>query len=247
MIKLFRRIRRKLVGEGNLPVRQADLKRYLIYAIGEVLLVMIGILLALQVNNWNNESARKTKELSILTEMNRNLELNVKQFSAEIEHQDSIIQNINIILDHIKNNIPNHDSLSSKYASIAWSEEFNTANSAFETLKAIGLDLISSDSLRENIIHLFNVRYLKISDVISKISSADYTILSQVYLRHIEYDIQGNGMVNDFERLKKDREFTNLLSNRRIWKVDIINAYKELIEESLQLSRMIDQELERRT
>ena len=49
-----------------------------------------------------------------------------------------------------------------------------------------------------------------------------------------------------FEKLIKDTEFTNMLSGRRIWKVDIINTYKELIDESLQLSRMIDQELKRR-
>ena len=209
MLKFFRRIRRKLLDEGNL-------KKYLIYAIGEILLVMIGILLALQVNNWNSERAHRNKEISILTEMNRNLELNVNQFSAEIENQDSIIQNINIIMEQIKNNIPYHDSLGIKYASIAWTEEFNIANSAFETLKTIGFDLISSDSLRENIIHLFNVRYFRISDVIQKVSSADYAKLTTVYLRHIEYDKQGNGTVNDFESLKNDIEFTNMLSLRRL-------------------------------
>ena len=55
MLKFFRRIRRKLIDEQNL-------KRYLIYAIGEILLVMIGILLALQVNNWNEQKKNKKKE-----------------------------------------------------------------------------------------------------------------------------------------------------------------------------------------
>lgn len=68
-----------------------------------------------------------------------------------------------------------------------------------------------------------------------------------MYLRHIEYDIQGNGMVNDFERLRKDKEFTNMLSGRRNWKVDIIRTYNELIKESLQLSEMIDQDIKRRS
>lgn len=52
MLKFFREIREKLIVEGKL-------KRYLIYAIGEILLVMIGILLALQVNTWNEN--RKSK------------------------------------------------------------------------------------------------------------------------------------------------------------------------------------------
>ena len=46
MLGFLRRIRRSLIEEGNL-------KKYLVYAVGEILLVMIGILLALQVNTWN--------------------------------------------------------------------------------------------------------------------------------------------------------------------------------------------------
>jgi hypothetical protein len=239
MINFFRKTRKKLA-DDNKPLK------YMRYAIGEIVLVVIGILIALQINNWNNESAYRDKEINILTEIKQNLKVNVNQFSAEIVNQDSIIQNIDIIMGQIKNNIPYHDSLGTKYASIAWTEEFNTANSAFETLKTLGFDLISSDSLRENVIHLFNIRYIRISDVIEKVSSIESSQLNTVYLRHIEYDKQGKGTVNDFEKLKKDTEFTNMLSSRRLWKVDIISTYKELIEESLQLSRMIDQELKRR-
>lgn len=59
MIKFFRSIRQKLIGEGNL-------KNYLFYAIGEILLVMIGILLALQVNNWNDQRKNLKEEKVIL-------------------------------------------------------------------------------------------------------------------------------------------------------------------------------------
>lgn len=48
MIKFFRKIRQQLLNENKTS-------KYLKYAIGEIVLVMIGILLALQVNNWNNE------------------------------------------------------------------------------------------------------------------------------------------------------------------------------------------------
>ncbi len=70
MIKFFRKIRQKLIEDGN-P------KRYLIYAIGEILLVVIGILIALQINNWNegqkNHRAEKEKYAAIILDLERDL------------------------------------------------------------------------------------------------------------------------------------------------------------------------------
>jgi hypothetical protein len=236
MIKFFRKIRQKLLTENKFS-------KYLLYAIGEIILVVIGILIALQVNNWNNENAERDREINILTEMIRNLNMNVNQFSVEIVRQDSIIRNIDVIMNQIKNNIPYHDSLGYKYASVAWTEEFNYANSAFETLKSTGLDLVSSDSLRENIVNTFNVRYLRLDDLVDKVGRAEYAELSTLYIRHIEFDKKGKATINDFDILKKDKEFTNMLSGRRVWKLDLIYIFKELIEESRQLSGMIDLEL----
>ena len=50
-MKLFRKIRQTLIKQGNI-------KRYLLYAIGEILLVMIGISLAFQVSNWDDNRIR---------------------------------------------------------------------------------------------------------------------------------------------------------------------------------------------
>ncbi len=57
MIKFFRKIRQKLLSENKLST-------YLLYAIGEIILVVIGILIALQINNWNEEKKHQ-KELQI--------------------------------------------------------------------------------------------------------------------------------------------------------------------------------------
>ncbi len=55
MIKFFRRIRMQLLSEGPPASRAGKTGKYLKYAIGEIVLVMVGILLALQVNNWNEK------------------------------------------------------------------------------------------------------------------------------------------------------------------------------------------------
>ncbi len=55
-MKLFRSVRQNLIKEGNI-------KRYFIYAIGEILLVMIGISLAFQVSNWDDNRIKKNAEI----------------------------------------------------------------------------------------------------------------------------------------------------------------------------------------
>lgn len=72
MLKFFRRIRQKLINDSNL-------KKYLLYAIGEILLVMIGILLALQVNNWNLNRLDSIRNEKLLLRIEHELESNINR------------------------------------------------------------------------------------------------------------------------------------------------------------------------
>lgn len=88
MLKFFRKIRQQLISE-NLPDRQAgNFSKYLLYAIGEILLVMVGILLALQVNNWNEANKIKKVELNYLKSLNYQFRQNL----LELNTVDSLIK-----------------------------------------------------------------------------------------------------------------------------------------------------------
>ena len=76
MLKFFRRVRHKLIQEGR-P------RRYLMYGIGEIFLVVVGILIALQINNWNEN--KKTTRLE-----EKYLELLKKEFSYNLEQLEEV-------------------------------------------------------------------------------------------------------------------------------------------------------------
>ena len=69
MLKFFRKIRQQLLSDNQFT-------KYALYALGEILLVMIGILLALQVNNWNEQKKNKAAEQHLLKDLLREFQTN---------------------------------------------------------------------------------------------------------------------------------------------------------------------------
>ena len=64
MIKFFRKIRQKMLTENKIS-------KYFLYAIGEIVLVVIGILIAISINNWNENIKEKQQEKVILTTLKK--------------------------------------------------------------------------------------------------------------------------------------------------------------------------------
>lgn len=78
MLTFFRRIRQGFLMKGQLP-------KYLLYAVGEVLLVVIGILLALQINTWNEAHQNRKLEKEYLERMLNDLDLDLLDLSTALE------------------------------------------------------------------------------------------------------------------------------------------------------------------
>ena len=77
MIKFFRKIRQKLLEQNRIS-------KYLIYAMGEIFLVVIGILIALSINNWNENNKNKTKEHVYLNKISDNLNDDIAFYKSNI-------------------------------------------------------------------------------------------------------------------------------------------------------------------
>ncbi len=99
MIPFFRKTRKKLA-DDNKPMK------YMRYAIGEIALVVIGILIALSINNWNEERKESIRENQILKELNLNLNSNIEEFNNNINGQKNLVKSIDLLLDHLENNKP---------------------------------------------------------------------------------------------------------------------------------------------
>ena len=72
MLRFLRQIRQRLLTDNKFS-------KYLMYAVGEILLVVIGILIALQINTWNEERIERKNEVKLLKELKADLDDNLEE------------------------------------------------------------------------------------------------------------------------------------------------------------------------
>lgn len=145
MLTFFRQIRKGLLDMGAG-------RKYLLYAIGEILLVMVGILLALQVNNWNEVRTNTRKENDLMRVIYKELENTDEYLTSRIENlTEGIDKNGKEILQYTKSGRKDVkiDSISHHLISIFYIGGFAPQASKFQqVIGGEGLDLISFDSLQ---------------------------------------------------------------------------------------------------
>ena len=224
MIKFFRKIRQKMLTENKFS-------KYFVYAIGEIILVVIGILIALQINNWNEQNKSKKEEMKILNEIKISLARDLKYMSINLRSDSSSIRHLKIIKEQLQLEKPTIDSLNYFYQSLLFTNSVDITTGPYETLKSKGLDLISNDSLRNGIVYYYEQTskyYIDKNFFLDKNFTVEYCTKLFNTVAFVSEQI----IPNDYESLRKDMVFLNLLNTKmeeiRFKNRVLIDAKKEV-------------------
>ena len=165
MIKFFRKIRQKLLTE-NPPAgagQAGKFSKYLIYAVGEILLVVIGILIALQINNLNEASKLNLLETDLLSEVKNGLEYDLDQLKKAIDFHRLSLKSQDIIAHWVDGKIAYNDSLGIHFLHTIFNRNVKFKEAPYQTLQQIGLHIVKNDSLRNQISNLYDMEYQNIN------------------------------------------------------------------------------------
>lgn len=159
MIKFFRRIRQKLLSE-SLSGRPAG--KYLIYALGEIILVVIGILIALQINNWNEQQKTNKWEERFLVDLRNELNNDFKQLTSVYNMQMNKGNACRKVLELIKTTKKEDKAIIDSVYAIAQTGNitfFPTTGVYDSGMSAGKIENIKNDSLKYAIMNLYNRYY----------------------------------------------------------------------------------------
>ncbi|MBS1557551.1 MAG: hypothetical protein JST69_02390 [Bacteroidetes bacterium] len=234
------------------------LKKFFKYII-EVIVVIIGILIAYNLEQWSNTRNNKRREIEVLKEFKAALGADLIEIKKNIrEHENSILAS-RIVLKVIKDNLPYSDSLDACFAYTHAFTVFSGRVGPIEQLKNTNLEIISNDTLRLNIISIYDEAFTRLR-LVELVILRDYEQLRDFDRLYFDaYDAEGVstnksvplpfwGIMHPirFTELKTSPEYAALLRARISNQRGLLRGTYNPIANSLSnLLNQIDRELEK--
>lgn len=240
MISLFRKIRQKLI-------EQSKVRSYFLYAIGEICLVVIGILIALQINNWNEQRKINIDEQNALINLKEDFLYNKSQIDSLIFQTKRTVQaNLEILEYTGKKSKPDSEVYFDSLVNfISATEQYFPRNGFLDDLIYSGkLSIIKNENLRNKL----SLWKPKLDNIYKKENSSlqfDYILIDFVIkkgswlnadetLKRPDIKFPVSGFDIDNRELLNYPEFENMIENRIIF----VNSLKRILMEA---SDLLDQ------
>ncbi len=248
MFTFLRTIRRSLI-------ESSSARKYLLYAVGEIALVVIGILLALQINNWNENRIIKSQLESYLIKLQSEVKMNMDGVERRSSDRINQINKIVSILESLNSNIPgkSKDSLISSLV--------NMGTNTYPPLARNALDNLTKSNLINSIKDEELIDYINYNDIYTELyTKANSEVTDYIFSTILPYYFEHSNLVNeprefgevvmqaynfghDTKAFVKNRELSNILKEYVGWMNYQNNVLKRGVEYFEVYGDIIDQYL----
>lgn len=200
--------------------KQSNLRRYLF----EFLSIFLGVSLAFALNKWNENSIRFKSSEKTLLEIRNGLELDMEDFQGNRQGHEIAIQSCQYFRKYIKQEDVTGDSVVFYYRTLLRDYISIQNKSGYESLKATGLDLVEDDSLRLQIISLYDYYYEIIEKMEEEYSENQFhenyfAPINSTLTEYMKFDERGNLVYLHPPSDITDNERNSLLSY--LWKIQL--------------------------
>lgn len=258
MIKFFKKIRQEHLIKNKFI-------KYLFYAIGEIILVVIGILIALQINNWNESNKLRKEETLYLERLRIDLVKDTLYYNENIERANLLIDRNKSFLEKIYEEQKSVEEGRELMKTPLWDSEYLVIqdNTYRELVSSGKLNIISNPSLKVALVDFYRKleskeNYIKEFNEYSRELMGNYVSSNPGTIKQTR---ESNDLVkisNDSLFRMKDFQFLNNPSSAQFQGLEdivmvyttkhkiFINLFQELKNSSKNLINQIDKELNER-
>ncbi len=244
MLKFLRKLRYDLM-EKKLPTREGSTEqagragkpawvvgRYLKYAIGEIVLVVIGILIALSINNANEHRKTEIYEKALLTELQLTITDEIKKMEKRIDENSKSLASCVLLINQLEQNLPFHDSMlvDLRNAFKVWDAKIRF--SAFENVKENGLLFIKDERARYLLLELYEVQMKFLEHLMERYDLYHYNTVAPELTTNFDYVILDKQMVPkpvNFRPTDENRKLKNMLKITSDLLSQILNTSDRII------------------
>ena len=208
MFKFFRNIRKNLLNEGKTT-------KYFKYAIGEIILVVIGILIALTVAEWNTSRHDNKTEARLLKELHKGVSENIETFNKELETTNKCILDLMELDSLLMLDVPQaNNHLYYLFGNVYGIRSLNLNKALYEDLKSTGFGVIKDEKIRSQIIKVYEDNYpyiegFKDIEFLVNQENRPYYLTNFVDLKFKKY-----AKPKDIQTLWKDTYYKNIVNYR---------------------------------
>jgi len=234
MIKFFSKIRHQLINDGKTS-------NYLKYAIGEIVLVVVGILIALQINNWNHDRQDKISELNFYLNFKEQLTEDIYEIKGNIIYNDSYMERFEYAVQIIESNDRSRlDSLSQIAVNLTKYSDVGRQSNIYETLVNSGqIKLLNNTDIIEEI--------RKLEELYIYINKME-EIHREIILKEVATSISDNFKLLTLEAIDADNIYTVNFQNLIIFIMEIMKEKDEVYHKALTeihtIIKYIDEEID---
>ena len=219
----------------------------MIYAIGEIVLVVIGILIALQINNWNNQQRDNQSELKYLNQIKNSLLDNDLILKERIESDKRNLKIGELLSNHIKNQKDLNDTIKQAFIILQYDQMVSFNMAAFENLKNEGLSFITNDDIKFDIINIHDQELKYIQNVFAnQFENYLSQVVNPFFSKNFEWSLTEKKILvepNDYQNLLKNKELYNIITALNTYRNFAISKYSDTQKKIKELIIKLEKEI----
>ena len=184
------------------------------YAIGEAVLIVIGITIALAFDSWWEYRKEREDESKILLQFQKTLGGDIERSGASIERFEEMEQGIKRLMGRLEQGVPYPSDMDSLFAFCRGWTRFTPNRGPYEALKSKGFDLVSNEALRMNLIDYYENQHssLVVTSEETRIHNRD--VVMPYFERNFVRNDRGRSRPIDFDAVVTDQYFINICATK---------------------------------